>query len=159
MGNGRKKPAQIPMNVTSKRPIALMPTTMHWWEASRPPEVRNVSGNIGLVGMLQMDETERTIWEILMEMDSFKHQAGRNFEKQLPWTWLRLPSESASVSSVGQQRASASQRIYCGCHKGTYFEHQRRTEFEGCVAEPFQTITANLPGSKWSCLLPHVALN
>ena len=25
-------------------------------------------------------------------------------------------------------------------------------QFEGCVAEPLQTITAMLPGSKWSCL-------
>ena len=32
-----------------------------------------------------------------------------------------------------------------------YFEHQRRVLFEGCVAEPLQTLTAILPGSKWSC--------
>ena len=34
-----------------------------------------------------------------------------------------------------------------------YFEHQRRVQFEGCVAEPIKTSTAILPGSKWSCLL------
>ena len=39
-----------------------------------------------------------------------------------------------------------------------YFEHQRRVQFEGCVAEPLQTITAVLPGSKWSCLLLRVVL-
>ena len=33
-----------------------------------------------------------------------------------------------------------------------YFEYQRRVQFEGCVAEPLQTITAILPGSKCSCL-------
>ena len=33
-----------------------------------------------------------------------------------------------------------------------YFEHQRRMQFEGCAAEPHMTITAILPGSKWSCL-------
>ena len=38
--------------------------------------------------------------------------------------------------------------VLCG-----FFEHQRRVQFEGCVAEPFQTITGVLPGSKWSCLL------
>ena len=38
-------------------------------------------------------------------------------------------------------------RVLCG-----YFKHQRRVQFEGCVAEPLQTITAILPGSKWSCL-------
>ena len=39
-----------------------------------------------------------------------------------------------------------------------YFEHQRRVQFEGCVAEPLQTITAILPGSKWSCLLSRIVL-
>ena len=31
-------------------------------------------------------------------------------------------------------------------------------QFEGCVAEPLQTITAILPGSKWSCLLLLIVL-
>ena len=31
-------------------------------------------------------------------------------------------------------------------------------QLEGCVAEPLQTITAILPGSKWSCLLLRVVL-
>ena len=39
-------------------------------------------------------------------------------------------------------------RVLCG-----YFEHQRRVQFEGCVAELLNTITAILPGSMWSCLL------
>ena len=39
-----------------------------------------------------------------------------------------------------------------------YFEHQRRVQFEGCAAEPLQTITAILPGSKWSCLLLRIVL-
>ena len=42
---------------------------------------------------------------------------------------------------------------FCG-----YFEHQRRVHFEGCVAEPLQTITAILPGSKWSCMLLRIVL-
>ena len=33
-----------------------------------------------------------------------------------------------------------------------------RGEFEGCVAELLQTITAILPGSKWSCLLLRIVL-
>ena len=44
-------------------------------------------------------------------------------------------------------------RVLCG-----YFEHQRRVQFEGCVAEPLQTITAILPGSKWSCMLLRIVL-
>ena len=31
-------------------------------------------------------------------------------------------------------------------------------QFEGCVAEPLQTITAILPGSKWSCLFLRIVL-
>ena len=44
-------------------------------------------------------------------------------------------------------------RVLCG-----YFEHQRSAQFEGCVAEPLQTITAILLGSKWSCLLMRIVL-
>ena len=44
-------------------------------------------------------------------------------------------------------------RVLCG-----YCEHQRRVQFEGCVAEPLQTISATSPGSKWSCLLLRVVL-
>ena len=39
-----------------------------------------------------------------------------------------------------------------------YFEHQRRVQFEGCVAEPLRTIRAILPGSKWSCLLLRIVV-
>ena len=31
-------------------------------------------------------------------------------------------------------------------------------QFEGCLAEPLQTITAILLGSKWSCLLLRIVL-
>ena len=31
-------------------------------------------------------------------------------------------------------------------------------QFEGCVAEPLRTITAILPGSKWSCLFLRIVL-
>ena len=44
-------------------------------------------------------------------------------------------------------------RVLCG-----YFEHQRRLQFEGCVAEPLRTIMAIVPGSKWSCLLLRIVL-
>ena len=44
-------------------------------------------------------------------------------------------------------------RVLCG-----YFEHQRTVQFENCVAEPLQTITAILPGSKWSSWLLRIVL-
>ena len=34
-----------------------------------------------------------------------------------------------------------------------YFEHPRRVQFEDCVAEPLQTTTTIVPGSKRICLL------
>ena len=43
--------------------------------------------------------------------------------------------------------------VLCG-----YFEHQRRVQFKGCVAEPLHTIMGILPGSKWSCLLLRIVL-
>ena len=33
------------------------------------------------------------------------------------------------------------------------FDRQRRFQFEACLRRPPQTITAILPGSKWSCSL------
>ena len=44
-------------------------------------------------------------------------------------------------------------RVLCG-----YFEQPRRVQFEGCAAEPLKTITAILPGSKWSCFLLRIVL-
>ena len=38
------------------------------------------------------------------------------------------------------------------------FEHQRRVQFEGCVAEPLYTLTAVLLAPKWSCLLLRIVL-
>ena len=40
-----------------------------------------------------------------------------------------------------------------GCVGGGCLVHQRRVQFEGCVPQPLQTITASLLGSKRNCLL------
>ena len=39
MANGRNKLARRSKNVTSEKPIALMPTLIRLWEALRAPEV------------------------------------------------------------------------------------------------------------------------
>ena len=92
-----------------------------------------------------------------MEMERFKYRAGEEdlgavglvldlakaFERvSLPvvWAWATHLSFPKKIL-----------RVLCG-----YFEHPRRAQFEGCVAEPLRTITAMLPGSKWSCLLLRV---
>ena len=62
---------------------------------------------------------------------------------------VSLPVVSALATHFRFQRRS------CECCAGT-----SRTTGEcsskGCVAEPLQTITAILPESKWSCLLPRI---
>ena len=102
---------------------------------------------------------QQTVWEVLLEMERFDGKAkaedqgavalvlnlAKPFERvSLPvvWVWATHFSFSRKISQV-----------FCG-----YFEHQRRVRFEGCAAEPLRTITAILPGSKWSCLLLRIVL-
>ena len=71
----------VPKNVTSERPIALMPTLIRWWEAMRASEVAKwqqkyriewdaTDGRIG--------GSQRTVWEMLMEVEKFKCRAGED---------------------------------------------------------------------------------
>ena len=147
----------IPKNVTRERPIALMLTLIREWEALRAPEVAKWQQKY----RVDWDATDgrnggaqQTVWEILMEMERFTYRAGEEdwgavalvldvakaFERViLPVVWAWAPRKIS--------------RVLCGC-----FEHQRRVQFEGCVPEPLRTITAFLPGSKWSCLLLRIVL-
>ena len=140
-----------------------MPTVIRLWEAFRAPQKwRNDSRIIGLIGMVLMDASggaQRTVRENLLDMERFKYQAREEdmgavalaldltkaFERvSLPvvWAWATHFSFPRKIL-----------RVLCG-----YFEHQRRVQFEGCVAEPLQTVVAVLPGSKWSCLLQRIVL-
>ena len=97
---------------------------------------------------------QRTVWGILLEMERYKNQAGGK-DQVLD---LAKTSERVSLPVVWAWATHFSfprkiLRVLCG-----YFEHQRRVQFEGCVAEPLRTITAILPGSKWSCLLLRIVL-
>ena len=58
-----------------------------------------------------------------------------------------------NVTSERQTSRNGCSVVFCG-----YLQHQRRVVFEGCVADPLQTIPAFLPGSKWSCLFLRVVL-
>ena len=83
----------------------------------------------------------------LVEMERFDHRVGENITElaeavecvSLPvvWAWTTHFNVSRTIL-----------RVLCG-----YLEHQRRLQFEGCVADLLRTITAILFGSKWSCLL------
>ena len=102
---------------------------------------------------------QQPVWEIWMEMERFHGKAkeedqgpaalvldlAKSFERVcLPvvWAWATRFSFPRKLL-----------RVLCG-----YFEHQRRVQFEGCLAEPLQAITAILPGFKWSCLLQRIVL-
>ena len=97
---------------------------------------------------------QRTFCKILTEMERFKSRAeeedlgavalvldlAKAFERVsllVMWAWATHFSFPSKIL-----------RVLC-----RYFEHQRRGQFEGCVAEPLQTITAILPGSKLSTSL------
>ena len=61
----------IPKNVTSERPIALMPTLIRWWDALGAPEVAKWQ----LEYRVDWNATDgrnggaQQTWEILMEME------------------------------------------------------------------------------------------
>ena len=68
----------ISKNVTSERPIALVPTLIRWWEALRAPEVAKLQQKY----RLDWDATDgrnggaqQTAWEILPEMERLNGKA------------------------------------------------------------------------------------
>ena len=95
-----------------------------------------------------------------MEMERFKYRAGEEDVRAVAlvldlakaFERVRLPVVLAWATHFCLPRKIL--RVLCG-----YFEHQRRVQFERCVAEPLQTITAILPGSKWSCSLLRLVLH
>ena len=89
-----------------------------------------------------------------MKMESYRKKSRKRRSRSSSFGFApgkRLSSESASLWSGSGQRTSAFQERSYECCEDTL--STRRKQFEGCVAEPLQTITAILPGSMWSCLL------
>ena len=139
----------IPKNITSERPIALMPPLIRWWEALRAPEVAKWQQKY----RVDWDATDcrnggaqQTVWEILTEMERFDGKAKdedqgavvlvldlawRRHSSESAFLWcnaLQLPKEdiTGAVWLLRAPEASAVVRM--------------------CVAEPHRTITAILPG-------------
>ena len=118
----------IPKNVTSERPIALMPTLIRWWEALRVPEVANCQQK----HRVEWDATEvqnggaqRTVWEVLMEMETFSAKAkaeeqgavalvldlAKAFERVsllVVWAWATRTRGAYSSKGVRQNRSQPS---------------------------------------------------
>ena len=87
----------------------------------------------------------------MLEMERFDYRGGENEQGAIARV-LNLPKGFESVS-LPVVRAWATccnvpvkiLRVLC-CN----FEHKRRVQIEGCVAEPPQTITPDLSGLTWS---------
>ena len=102
---------------------------------------------------------ERTAWEALFGMKRFYCRAGEQnqgtstlvLDSATALDRVSLPIVCAWATHFDFTRTML--RVLCG-----YFEHRRCVHVEGCVAEPLQTITAILPGSKWSCLHLRIVL-
>ena len=68
----------IPKNVSSERPIALMPTLIRWWEALRAPEVAKWQKKCSVewdASHGRNGGAQQTVWEILMERERFNGKA------------------------------------------------------------------------------------
>ena len=135
---------------------------IRWWEALRAPQVATWQQKYraewdATVGDLA-GGAERAVWETLLEMDRFNYHAGEKDHGAIALVldltkaseWVSLPVVWALATHFCFPRKIL--RV-CG-----YFEHQRRVQFERCVAEPLQTITAILAGYKRSCLLLRIVL-
>ena len=91
---------------------------------------------------------QQTVWEILMEMERFDGKTKEDDQGAVAALVLDLAKalERVSIPVVWAWATHFSfarkiLRVLCG-----HFEHQRRVQLEGCVAEPLQTITAILQG-------------
>ena len=132
-----------PKNGTSERPIALMPTLIRWWEALREHlRWRSGSRSTALIGTLLMAESEelreqceKLCWRW---RGSNNEQEKKNWE-QWHWCWTWQGHSSGSVSlwfwSWATHFAFRRKILPVLC---LYFEHQRRVQFDGCVAEPLR---------------------
>ena len=139
-----------------------MPTMIRWWEALRAPqvakwqykyriewgmplvgEVEELSGRCGKVCWPWKDTNTR---QKRSRSDRFGLGSGESLSSG---TVSQLYGHGRRISTFPRMIL----RVLCG-----NFEHQRRVQFEGCVAEPLHTITVILPGSKWSCLLLRIVL-
>ena len=71
----------IPKNVTSERLIAHVPALIRWREGLRAPEVAMWQQRYRIDGDASDGRhggAQRTVWEILLEMERFKYRAGED---------------------------------------------------------------------------------
>ena len=95
----------IPKNVTSERPIALMPMLIRWWEAVRAPEHATDGRHGG---------AQQTVWEILMEMERLDGKAKEEDQGALALV-LDLAKAFERVSFLVVWAWATHQGRSCGC--------------------------------------------
>ena len=138
----------IPENVTSERRIALMPTLTRWLEALRAPEVATWQQKY----RVEWDATEgrnggaqRTVWEVLMEMERFKYRAGE---------------DDVGAVALVLDLAKAVERVSLPVvwAWATHFASQGR--FCECCAATLSTrgVCSSKDVRQWSCLLLRIVL-
>ena len=118
----------------------LLPTLNSWWVWLRAPEVS------------KWQERHRVGWDATgrngeapfgKRCSRWRGTVYRASEMDQGATTLVLePCQSPSCVDVGDARQFLPGTWYLVCD---HFEHQRRVQFEWCVAEPRQTITAIFP--------------
>ena len=100
------------------------------------------------------------MWETLLEMERFNYQAEEKDQGAaglvLDLTKSLRAGQSSSVVGVGDAfQFSVEDFAYA---VRVLRAPAERVHFEGCVAEPLQTMTAFLTGFQWSCLLLRIVL-
>ena len=108
----------------------------HGW--SKRKSSTNSMGNIDVDGKIKAKEEDQGALALVLDLA----KEVERISLFVVWSWATHFSFPRKIL-----------RVLCG-----YFEHQRRVQFEGCAGEPPTTITAILPGSKWSCLLLRIVL-
>ena len=111
------------------------------WEWLRVPEVsicleRHRVGWVPLMGAMEVQSV--LLGKNAARYEGFDYRAGENEDLAKALERVSLPVVWAWTTHINFPMKIL--RVLCG-----HFEHQRRVHFEGCVAEPLQTITAFLP--------------
>ena len=126
----------IPKNVTSERPIALLPTLIRWLEALRAPEVAKWQQKYRVDWDARNGRNggaQQTVWKMLMEMERFNGQAKEEDQGALAVERVSLPVVWPWATHFSFPRKIL--RVLC--------------DIRG---------EAILPGSKWGCLLLRIVL-
>ena len=120
----------IPKNVTSERPIALMPTLIRWWEALRAPQGRHGWPKRRSSTDSRNGGCQQTVWDAtLMEMERFKRQSKRGGSRScglFSGIWRRHLSGSVfTVVWAWATHLTFPRKILLSALR-VYFDHQRR---------------------------------